>query len=117
MLSDTLLTLQIESTENVALQRNKVRRNSNNDHNNKNSSKGSVGLTAGYSSDGIITIGGLSPELSYDFSLYDSAGKLVQLIQNVPDGTALVGTLPTGVYHMEVTHKGVIIGDVRIIVN
>lgn len=117
MLSDTLMTLHIESTKNVALQRNKVRRNSKNDLNNKNSNETPAGLTARYSSNGMITVGGLSSELSYDFSLYDSAGKLVQLIQNVSDGTALVGTLPTGVYHIEITHRGAIVGDMRIIVN
>ena len=109
LLTDTLLTLQIESTGQQITRRNKAPRNSSNTSSEK-------GLKSRYDAQGRIIVEGLMAYETYDFYLYDSTGKLVQTLQNVVGGSALTGTLPSGVYHIEITQYNNIIGDVRVVV-
>ena len=106
--SDTLLTLQLESPHAISDRSTSRKAPKNNSP--------TAGLTAYYGESGRIVVGGLSVERRYDYYLYDSSGKLVQVLAEVVGNEVLTGTLPPGVYHIEVVREGVIVGDVRIIV-
>jgi len=108
-LSDTLLTLQIESVGTNTARRNRAPRNNN-------SQPDSHNLTAQYDASGRITISGINADETYDYYLYDSAGKLIRTINDVVGSSALTGTLPTGIYHIEIIQHGQIVGDVRVVV-
>ena len=108
-LSDTLLTLQIESVGTNTARRNRAPKNSGSQPNSNN-------LTAQYDASGRIIICGLNADETYDYYLYDSAGKLIRTINDVVGSSALTGTLPTGIYHIEIIQHGQIVGDVRVVV-
>lgn len=109
ILSDTLLSLQIESVGAIPARRNMAPRNSNS---HPNSEK----LAAQYDASGSITVSGLNADETYDYYLYDSAGKLIRTLTDVVGSSALTGTLPTGIYHIEIIQHGQIVGDVQVIV-
>ena len=108
-LSDTLLTLQIESVGANTTRRNRTPKNSSSQPNSNN-------LTAQYNASGRITINGLNAEETYDYYLYDSSGKLIRTLTNVAGSSVLTGTLPTGIYHIEIIQHGQTVGDIRVIV-
>ena len=109
--SDTLLTLQLESpqafTDHPDTRRSPMRNSSSGNPSN---------LTVRYSKDGFITIEGGQERMAYDYYLYDSASRLIMTLKEVEGSSFFVGVLPPGVYHIEVVHEGTIVGDVRIIV-
>ena len=109
LLTDTLLTLQIESPGSQIARKNKALRTDR-------STSSDKGLTSFYDAQGRIIVEGLTAEETCDFYLYDSTGKLVQTLQNVVGGSVLTGTLPAGVYHIEIVQYNSIIGDVRVVV-
>ena len=109
LLNDTLLTLQIESTGSQIARKNRTLRTGRNTSSKKE-------LTSSYDSQGHIIVEGLTADETYDFYLYDSTGKLVRTLQNVVGGSVLTGTLPAGVYHIEIVQYNSFIGDVRIVV-
>lgn len=108
-LSDTLLTLQIESVGANTTRHNRAPKNSSSQPNSNN-------LTAQYDASGRIIICGLNADETYDYYLYDSAGKLIKTLTDVVASSALTGTLPTGIYHIEIIQHGQIVGDVRVVV-
>ena len=102
-LSDTLLTLQIESVGEIPAHRNRAPRSNN-------SQPKSEELAAQYDASG------LNADETYDYYLYDSSGKLIRTLTDVVGSSALTGTLPTGIYHIEIIQHGQIVGDVQMIV-
>ena len=109
ILTDTLLTLQVETEGVAASRRNKAPRAGSN-------TSSDYELIAHYDQQGQISVEGLAADIAYDYYLYDSAGKLIRTLTDVVGSSALVGTLPTGVYLIEIIQHGHIIGDIRVIV-
>ena len=108
-LSDTLLILQIEGTAPAISRRVNARSNGGNDD-------GTAGMRVRYSPDGRILVEGLGED-DYTFILFDSSGKRIATPSCASDGSLLVGSLPQGVYHLEILQHGQLYADVPLVVN
>ncbi|MBR3648160.1 MAG: T9SS type A sorting domain-containing protein [Paludibacteraceae bacterium] len=108
-LSDTLLTLQIEGTAPAISRRVNARSNGGNDD-------GTAGMRVRYLPDGRILVEGLGED-DYTFILFDSSGKRIATPSCASDGSLLVGSLPQGVYHLEILKQGQLYADVPLVVN